>query len=72
MRETYHALLAGKAARWRAQLAGAVAAVKDLAAFYGALRAMPRATPTADLTSWFQQMEEQVPYPAVICPKRHP
>lgn len=64
MRETYHALLAGKAARWRAQLAGAIAAVRDLAAFYGALRAMPRATPTADLTSWFQQMEEQVPCPA--------
>lgn len=63
MRGAYRALLAGKAARWRAQLEGATAAVRDLAAFYAALRAMPRATPTADLSAWFQQMEEQVCFP---------
>ncbi len=59
VREAYRALLAGKAARWRAQLADAGAAVRDLAAFYAALRAMPRAAPTADLSDWFRQMEEQ-------------
>ena len=38
----------------------AVLPVQDLAAFYGALRALPRSAPTADLGDWFAHLVEQV------------
>lgn len=59
MRRRYSGLLESKAERWGAQQAALVEAIQDLAAFYAALRALPRATSTADLGDWFAHLTQQ-------------
>ena len=60
VRRGYAALLEGRAERWAGAQAALVAAIGDLSAFYTALRAVPRAAPPADLTSWFAALSKQV------------
>jgi hypothetical protein len=60
VRRNYSGLLESKGERWRAQTRALVESIQDLAAFYGALRALPRSAPTADLGDWFGHLVEQV------------
>jgi hypothetical protein len=60
VRRGYGGLLESKAERWAAQQAALVESIQDLAAFYAALRALPRATSTADLGDWFARLVQQV------------
>ena len=59
----YAVLLESKADRWQAQRTALIESIEDLAAFYGALQALPRSTSTADLSEWFEHLIDQVSHP---------
>ncbi len=60
VRRVYTALLDSKEERWAEQKTALADSIADMAAFYQALRALPRTTVPPDMPEWFARLLQQV------------